>query len=96
MKTNKPSKLDKIRKDALERIAKTQQLQIRLDPELWDALLLLAGKRREPVSAMVREWIKEKLSAEADQPHAATKSQLDAIEKKIDKLLHKQTRAQSA
>lgn len=84
MKSERPAKLDKIRKEAIERISKTEQLQIRLDPELWDALYKLAGQRRQPVSSMVREWITDRLAIETGGT-GNLQYQLDLIAQKIDK-----------
>ena len=84
MKSERPAKLDKIRKEAIERISKTEQLQIRLDPELWDALYKLAGQRRQPVSSMVREWITDRLAIETGDS-GNLQYQLDLIAQKIDK-----------
>jgi predicted DNA-binding protein len=54
--------MTKIRKEAIERIAKSSQSrEFRLDPELVDVLSKLATQKQTTVSTMVNEWIKEKV-----------------------------------
>jgi hypothetical protein len=91
MTNEKPGKLKKIRKEAIDRIAKTEQLQIRLDATLWDCLFKLATRRRQPVSAMVREWIIERANAEAGgKPNV--QNQLDQITDKLEFIAQEEKR----
>jgi|SRR5271154_1283229 len=89
MKNKRPPKLDKIRQEAISRIAKTEQLQIRLDRDLWDALYKLAGQRRLHVSSMVREWIKDRSDTESGVT-SERRGSSKTVEKRIDKLCKQQ------
>ncbi len=57
----------RMQEEALKSVAKTEQLNIRIDAECITRLYDLAGKRKTPVGAMVREWITEKIH-EVEQP----------------------------
>lgn len=54
----------KIQEEALESVAARGQFNFRLDGSDIKRLYELAGKRQKPVSAMVREWVLERLSVE--------------------------------
>jgi hypothetical protein len=57
----------RMQEEALKSIAKTQQLNIRVDENSITRLYNLAAKQSKPVGTMVREWILDRLLAE-EQP----------------------------
>lgn len=54
----------KVQKEALEAVAARGQFNFRLDGTDIKRLHKLAGQRQTPVSAMVREWVLERLKTE--------------------------------
>lgn len=54
----------KVQKEALEAVAERGQFNFRLDGSDIKRLYKLAGQRQMPVSAMVREWVLERLQTE--------------------------------
>lgn len=54
----------KLQEDALESVAARGQFNFRLDGTDIKRLYELAGNRQKPVSAMVREWVIERLAEE--------------------------------
>ncbi len=54
----------KMQEEALQAVAARGQFNFRLDGEDIRRLYELAGKRSRPVSAMVREWVLERLEME--------------------------------
>lgn len=54
----------KLQKDALESVAARGQFNFRLNGDDIKRLYSLAGGRRKPVGAMVREWVLDRLEAE--------------------------------
>jgi hypothetical protein len=52
------------RKQARQNVVERGLFQFRLDPEPYERLLDLAHDRHVPVSAMVREWVEERLAME--------------------------------
>ncbi len=67
----------RMQEEALSRVAKTEQLNIRMDEYSIMQLYSRAEKEGKPVGALVREWIVEKLDTQKQ-------SQLD---NKLDKIL---------
>jgi hypothetical protein len=61
----------KVQEQALEAVAARGQFNFRLDGEDIKRLYALAGARQVPVSAMVREWVLERLDLEETKKHAA-------------------------
>jgi hypothetical protein len=59
---------------------------MRVEPELMSALLELATKRKVPLGPMVRQWVQERIEQAVRGP-ARSPTQLDKIERKIDKLI---------
>ncbi|HEY9774833.1 MAG TPA: hypothetical protein V6C81_13810 [Planktothrix sp.] len=58
--------MTQIRKEAIERIAKSAQARdLKVDLELFNALSELAGKRQTNVNTMASEWLKERLAKES-------------------------------
>jgi hypothetical protein len=57
----------RMQSEALRSVAKTEQLNIRIDEQSIHRLYKLAGNENKPVGTMVREWILEKLRTE-EQP----------------------------
>ncbi len=54
----------KLQEEALETVAARGQFNFRLDGQDIKRLYELAGYRKLPVSAMVRDWVLERLSIE--------------------------------
>jgi hypothetical protein len=54
----------KLQQEALESVAERGQFNFRLDGQDIKRLYELAGRRQKPVSAMVREWVLERLHEE--------------------------------
>ena len=54
----------KMQQEALESVAARGQFNFRLDGRDIRRLYELAGRRQRPVSAMIREWVLERLEAE--------------------------------
>lgn len=54
----------RMQSEALASVAKTEQLNIRIDEDSIVRLYKLAGKESKPVGTMVREWILDRLRAE--------------------------------
>jgi hypothetical protein len=67
-KSQKPKKIDKqrailnLRKEAQERLLKSETMKFRLDAETLKRLLVLAKKLNKPAGTLVREWVIEKVS----------------------------------
>jgi hypothetical protein len=57
----------RMQEEALKSVAKTEQLNIRIDENSIARLYTLAGKQGKPVGTMVREWILDRLLTE-EQP----------------------------
>ena len=55
---------ERMQDEALKSIAKTEQLNIRIDEDSITRLYALAGKQGKPVGTMVREWILDRLGSE--------------------------------
>ncbi len=83
MKTESLAKMKKIEQDARQRILERGKIDFRIEPELMSKLLDLAKQHKLPLGKMIREWVKERLELE----NKKSPSQLDKIERKIDKLL---------
>jgi hypothetical protein len=61
----------KLQEEALESVAARGQFNFRLEGKDIKRLYELAGTRKKPVSALVREWVLERLeSEEANKCHA--------------------------
>lgn len=93
MKTENLAKMKKLEQDARQRILQRGKIEFRVEPELMSAVLDLAKERKMPIGPMIRQWVSERLDQETK---GTRKSQLDVIERKIDRLLAKKTRAESA
>lgn len=75
--------------EALKSIAKTEQLNLRIDAEGIERLYEMSGKIGKPVGTMVREWIMDRLEQEeagADEPPAVA---LAVIQQKVSQLQQK-------
>jgi hypothetical protein len=73
-------------REALKSIAKTEQLNLRIDADAIERLYEMSGKLGKPVGTMVREWIMERLDQEeagADEPPAVA---LAVIQQKVAQL----------
>ena len=57
-----PKRVNKIRKEATERVNKDALVQFRIEPEILDRLYAQANKLGLPVGAMVRMWVLERLN----------------------------------
>lgn len=72
--------------EALRSIAKTEQLNLRINAEGIERLYEMSGKIGKPVGTMVREWIMERLEQEeagALEPPAVA---LAVIQRKVSQL----------
>jgi len=58
----------RLQQEALKSVAKTEQLNLRMDEANIYRLYTLAKNKRKPVGTMVREWIVERLDLE-ERPH---------------------------
>jgi hypothetical protein len=58
----------RMQQDAVRSVAKTEQLNLRMDEANIYRLYTLAKNKRKPVGTMVREWIVERLDLE-ESPH---------------------------
>jgi type II secretory pathway component PulJ len=61
----------RMQEEALESVAARGQFNFRVDGQDIKRLYEQAGKQKKPVSAMVREWVLERLATEETNPHAA-------------------------
>ncbi len=61
----------KLQEDALQSVMARGQFNFRLDGEDIKRLYELAGRRQEPVSVMVREWVLERLEKEETSKYSA-------------------------
>lgn len=57
-----PKRVEKIRKEATERVNKDALVQFRIEPHLMSQLYAEANKLGLPVGTMVRMWVLERLS----------------------------------
>jgi antitoxin component of RelBE/YafQ-DinJ toxin-antitoxin module len=57
-----PKRVEKIRKEASERVNKDALVQFRIEPQLMDKLYVEANKLGLPVGTMVRMWVMERLN----------------------------------
>ena len=55
-------RVEKIRKEATERVNKEALVQFRIEPHIMDQLYAEANKLGLPVGTMVRMWVLEKLN----------------------------------
>jgi hypothetical protein len=55
------AQMDKIRKDAVERMVSKAHHDVKLSPELWDAVEKVAKEKGKSVDTVVSAWIKERL-----------------------------------
>lgn len=53
-----------MQEEALRSVAKTEQLNIRIDEQSIQRLYMIAGPLGKPVGTMVREWILDRLHSE--------------------------------
>jgi hypothetical protein len=77
------AKMKRLQAEARQRIVERGKVEFRAEPDLMDQLCDRARELRVPFGPMVRDMVKAQLELEAkNEP-----TQLDKIEKKIDKLL---------
>ncbi|MBX9879190.1 MAG: hypothetical protein K2Y22_12085 [Candidatus Obscuribacterales bacterium] len=81
--------MKKIEQEARQRILDRGKIEFRVEPELMAAVLDLAKERKLPLGPMIRQWVSERVAQETKGTRS--KTQLDVIENKIDKLLAKKT-----
>lgn len=80
----------RMQEDALKSVAKTEQLNIRMDEDNIYRLYNIAGRAGRPVGTMVREWIidriklEERAQKEALDPTERIIASLTCLESKID------------
>ena len=81
--------LRKMREVARDRVAKREIMHFRIDKSSILGLFEMAGKKKQPVSAMVREWVLERLWQEqGDGTKLNAKSierRLRALEKRLER-----------
>lgn len=74
----------KVQQEALEAVATRGQFNFRLDGEDIKRLYELAGSRQKPVSAMVREWVLERLESELSGGQCPAPAWAKLLEKRIN------------
>jgi len=82
----------KMQEEALESVAARGQFNFRLEGQYIKRLYELAGRRRQPVSAMVREWVLERLAVEENNKYSVplwAQELEQRLVHTIDKLLKK-------
>lgn len=94
MKAENLAKMKKLQQEARQRILERGKIEFRVEPELMSVVLDLARERKQPLGPMIRQWVSERVAQETKGPRK--KSQLDVIERKIDKLLASQADVESA
>ena len=94
MKTENLAKMKKLQQEVRQRILERGKVEFRVEPELMSEVLDLAKERKMPVGPMIRQWVSERVAQET-RKSPKPKSQLDVIERKIDRLL-KRSEAESA
>jgi hypothetical protein len=57
--------LDQFKSEARQRVLKREFVQFRADKQMMDLLLKVADYRGQPYGVMVREWVEQRLSEEA-------------------------------
>ncbi|MGH9552276.1 MAG: hypothetical protein ACRD3W_23015 [Terriglobales bacterium] len=57
-----PKRIEKIRKEATERVNKDALVQFRIEPQIMSQLYAEANKLGLPVGTMVRMWVLERLN----------------------------------
>ena len=57
-----PKRIERIRKEATERVNKDALVQFRIEPQILGQLYAEANKLGLPVGAMVRMWVLERLN----------------------------------
>lgn len=72
--------------EALKSIAKTEQLNLRIDAEGIERLYEMSGKIGKPVGTMVREWIMERLEQEEAGAQESPAVALAVIQQKVSQL----------
>jgi hypothetical protein len=72
--------------EALRSIAKTEQLNLRIDAEGIERLYEMSGKIGKPVGTMVREWIMERLEQEEAGAEETPAVALAVIQQKVSQL----------
>ena len=65
-KTEILARRKRMQEEALKSIAKTEQLNIRIDEDSITRLYTIAGKQGKPVGTMVRQWILDRISTEEE------------------------------
>ena len=82
----------KVQEEALEAVAARGLFNFRIDGPDIKRLYELAGYRQQPVSAMVREWVLERLAAEENNKISAplwAQALEDRLIHAIDRILKK-------
>ena len=74
----------KVQQEALEAVAARGQFNFRLDAKDIKRLYQLAGSRQRPVSAMVREWVLERLELELSGGEPAVPSWAKHLEQQMN------------
>jgi hypothetical protein len=70
----------RMQKEALKSVAKTEQLNLRMEAINIERLYILARKKKTPVGTLVREWIVERLDLEDSPAHYDAQLFTNAIE----------------
>jgi hypothetical protein len=60
-------RMTKLKLSARAQLAKTEVMHFRLDADSIEKLYAMAGKKRKPVGALVREWVLERLQTESGE-----------------------------
>ena len=79
-------RMSKLTAAARAEVAKTEVMHFRLDPQSIERLYGLAGQKRKPVGAMVREWVLERMEQElSSAPNPKSVSLMD-IDKRLESI----------
>ena len=59
-------RMSKLKASARAEVAKTEVMHFRMDAPSIEQLYILAGQKRKPVGALVREWVMERMQLESN------------------------------
>jgi hypothetical protein len=83
-------RMTNLKAKARAEVSKTEVMHFRVDPQNIEQLYVIAGQKKKPVGAMVREWVLERIqlelsSTKSQQPISLTdmNSRLEAVERQL-------------
>jgi len=83
-------RMDKLKASARAEVAKTEVMHFRMDAPSIEQLYVLAGQKKMPVGALVRQWVLERMQLESNPAAEMTVSLVDVSQrlKAIEKHLN--------